>query len=211
MTATTAGNVTGTVAIANGGTGATSAANARTNLGLGTLATVSPSGTANATTFLRGDSTWAAAGGSTPILSTRATNLILNSGTYVDVISISLEANKTYFIESGVFGQRVGATSASGTFQLVYSGAATTDFGFTVNVNSIFADTTIDTTPSYDLEANAVPANFTASVANKYQLSGYLRTTSAGTLTIRGARATTNTTVDLNVREGSFLLATPLN
>lgn len=33
-TATTAGNVTGTVAIANGGTGATSAANARTNLGV---------------------------------------------------------------------------------------------------------------------------------------------------------------------------------
>ena len=37
--ATTAGNVTGTVAIANGGTGATTAAGARTNLGLGTAAT----------------------------------------------------------------------------------------------------------------------------------------------------------------------------
>lgn len=37
--ATTAGNVTGTVAIGNGGTGATTAAAARTNLGLGTAAT----------------------------------------------------------------------------------------------------------------------------------------------------------------------------
>ena len=37
--ATTAGNVTGTVAIANGGTGSTTAAGARTNLGLGTAAT----------------------------------------------------------------------------------------------------------------------------------------------------------------------------
>lgn len=36
--ATSAGNVTGTVAIANGGTGATTAANARTNLGLGAAA-----------------------------------------------------------------------------------------------------------------------------------------------------------------------------
>jgi hypothetical protein len=54
-----AANVTGTVALANGGTSATSATNARTNLGLGTLAIVSPTGTANATTFLRGDSTWA--------------------------------------------------------------------------------------------------------------------------------------------------------
>ncbi|MFZ9767204.1 MAG: beta strand repeat-containing protein [Candidatus Limnocylindrus sp.] len=34
-----AGNVTGTVALGNGGTGATTAADARTNLGLGTLAT----------------------------------------------------------------------------------------------------------------------------------------------------------------------------
>ena len=34
------------------------AATARTNLGLGSLATVSPTGTANNTTFLRGDNTW---------------------------------------------------------------------------------------------------------------------------------------------------------
>ena len=58
QTATTAGNVTGTVAIANGGTGATTIGAARTNLGLGTLATVSSSGTASGTTFLRGDNSW---------------------------------------------------------------------------------------------------------------------------------------------------------
>ena len=56
--ATTAGNVTGTVALTNGGTGATNATNARTNLGLGSLATITPTGTANSTTFLRGDNSW---------------------------------------------------------------------------------------------------------------------------------------------------------
>lgn len=57
--ATTAVNVTGTVAIANGGTGATTASGARTNLGLGSLATMNPTGTADNTTYLRGDGTWA--------------------------------------------------------------------------------------------------------------------------------------------------------
>jgi hypothetical protein len=56
--AASATNVTGTVAIANGGTGATNASAARTNLGLGSLATMSPTGTADATTYLRGDGTW---------------------------------------------------------------------------------------------------------------------------------------------------------
>ncbi|MGZ3793088.1 MAG: hypothetical protein ACXVCP_12130, partial [Bdellovibrio sp.] len=56
--ATTAGNVTGIVAIANGGTGASTAAQAKTNLGLGPLASMAVSGTADTTTFLRGDGSW---------------------------------------------------------------------------------------------------------------------------------------------------------
>lgn len=53
--------ITGTLAISNGGTGATSAANARTNLGLGTSATVN-TGTSGATIpLLNGANTWAAA------------------------------------------------------------------------------------------------------------------------------------------------------
>lgn len=57
-TADAATNVLGVVGIANGGTGASTEAAARTNLGLGTLSTITPTGTANETTFLRGDNTW---------------------------------------------------------------------------------------------------------------------------------------------------------
>ncbi|MEN9415061.1 MAG: hypothetical protein RLZ62_1365 [Bacteroidota bacterium] len=86
-----AGNVTGTVAVANGGTGSSTASGARTNLGLGTLATlnavgsseitdgsvtgsdiantsvgvakINATGTADATTYLRGDGQWATVSG----------------------------------------------------------------------------------------------------------------------------------------------------
>ena len=61
ISALSASKITGTVPIANGGTGATTEADARTNLGLGTLATISPTGTPGAATFLRGDNTWASA------------------------------------------------------------------------------------------------------------------------------------------------------
>lgn len=60
-----AAKLTGVVPIAKGGTGGTSSTLARNNLGLGTLATVSPTGTQDSTTFLRGDNTWAAFSGVT--------------------------------------------------------------------------------------------------------------------------------------------------
>lgn len=53
-----ADNVVGVVPIANGGTQATTAASARANLGLGSLATVTPTGTAAANTYLSGTNVW---------------------------------------------------------------------------------------------------------------------------------------------------------
>ena len=76
-TATTATNVSGTVAIANGGTGAITAAAARTALGLGTVAVINTSGVAS--DVLHGNGTWSAASGSGDMLA--ANNLSELTGT----------------------------------------------------------------------------------------------------------------------------------
>ncbi|WP_415061166.1 hypothetical protein [Bdellovibrio sp.] len=85
--AATATNVTGVVALANGGTGAATSAAARANLGLGTLATISPTGTANNTTYLRGDGTWATVsggGGSVSSVAGKTGSVVLESADITD-------------------------------------------------------------------------------------------------------------------------------
>ncbi|MEP7343580.1 MAG: hypothetical protein ABI977_38020 [Acidobacteriota bacterium] len=171
-------------------------------------------GTADSTTFLRGDNTWAApAGGSSmPVFNNRTTPLVISTTTptYADVLSISLQANKTYFIEAIVIGSRVGGTSGSGTARMFYSGQANTDY---LLVSSNYAaGVSFNNSAELDQESDLGSAiTWSGNISNRYEIRGYFRTTTAGTMKIQVARASANTTVNLQVYEGSYILATPLN
>ncbi len=132
-TATSATNVTGTVAIANGGTGATTASGARTNLGLGPLAILSPTGTADATTYLRGDGTWASPAGSGTITGVTAGTGITGGGTSGSVtVGLATIANNSILANtSGLTAAPVATTLSTlldtvGSSQgsVLYRGAA---------------------------------------------------------------------------------------
>ncbi|NUN04652.1 MAG: hypothetical protein HUU57_02715, partial [Bdellovibrio sp.] len=118
-TATTATNVSGTVAIANGGTGATTASGARTSLGLGSLATMSPTGTADNTTYLRGDGTWqtVSAGSSVTSVAGRTGAVTLSTSDVSGLGSLATKAtsgtadNTTYLRGDGAWTALGGAAS----------------------------------------------------------------------------------------------------
>jgi hypothetical protein len=124
--AITGGSITGItdLAVADGGTGASTAANARTNLGTddaanlttGIVATarLATSGTASSSTFLRGDQTWAAAGGyAGPV----GTQVFTGSGTFTVPTGITS-------VKVTVVGAGGGINSYAGTSQAGAGGMA---------------------------------------------------------------------------------------
>jgi hypothetical protein len=192
-----AGDITYTLPLANGTAGQV------------LRVAASPAPTATAATL-----EWAtpSGGGSAPVFAKRTTSIAVNSSspTYVDVISVSLANNTTYYIKAIVYANRSGANPTTGTARLHYSGTATTEFGMTHN-STLISGTTFNNSANYDSETNGSSNTFQATTGQEVTIEGHMTTTSAGTLTIQVARMSTNLTENITVREGTHLLATPLN
>ncbi|AQG98598.1 hypothetical protein A9R05_06935 [Burkholderia sp. KK1] len=113
----TLGGVSGTLAIANGGTGATSASAARTNLGLGTAATVN-TGTSGATIpLLNGTNTWAAAqtfsvGPIAPTAAFGTSTTQVATTAFATAAAAGRLVNVQVFTSSGTYTPTSGATRA---------------------------------------------------------------------------------------------------
>lgn len=114
--------ISGTLPITSGGTGATSASSARTALGAdnasnltsGTVATGRlGSGTANSTTFLRGDGTWASPGGSTTAGDVGTYGLFSHSGV---ALSFGSTTSGSQLTPAAADGTASGSTQ-SGTWR----------------------------------------------------------------------------------------------
>ena len=127
--ATTAGNVTGTVAIANGGTGSTTAAGARTNLGLGTAATSNTGDFATAG-HSHSNATTAAAGFMSAADKSKldgiASGATANSGTVTSVSGTGSYGGLTLSGTVTTSGSLTLGGTPSGTWPISISGNAAT-------------------------------------------------------------------------------------
>lgn len=105
----TASNVTGVVAVVNGGTGANSAVAARTNLGIKGLALIDLPSPIDTSKFLRGDGTWASVVGGVSTVAGRGGDVLITTADLAD-FNTAADARATGIV-NGLKGQMNGLAS----------------------------------------------------------------------------------------------------
>jgi hypothetical protein len=175
------------------------------NLATGTVPTARlGTGTASAGTFLRGDGTWAAAGGSANLFAQKSADEVENTTTLQDDdhLFINLEANRTYLIMGTLLATRQNAGTSDGyRFNLSYSGTmGLVGQGLGTNFSNVF--------PPPDAVSTLVGV---LGVFNQFAIQGVYTTTSAGTLRVRWAKNGTTNNNPTIIGRGSYLCAIPLS
>lgn len=128
----TAANVTGTVAVANGGTGATTNSGARTNLGLGTIATQAANSVAITGGSISGITDLAVADGGTGASNAAGarTNLLPSySGNAGKILAVNVGATDAEWVSAGGGGTVTSVAVSGGTTGLSTSGGPITSAG----------------------------------------------------------------------------------
>jgi hypothetical protein len=174
---------------------------------------ISATGTAGATTFLRGDGSWAvpsAGASSSGRFARRANDLQVGSSDYQDAVSINLEANKTYTIYSKVVLQRAGSVNVDMNCRVKFtSDDAICLSGGVYYTGAFKTGTNFSSTGGFDSDPlTGVTAS--AVVNSKFIVETVIQTVTAGTLTIQVNRRSSSTE-SYFIRSGTYITATPLS
>jgi hypothetical protein len=195
-----------TVPVSEGGTGATTAANAINNL--------LPAQAGNNGKLL--STNGSTASWVTPATASATAFGISNSlqpvttDVFADVAGteLTLVAGKTYQLDGAVIVSRSGAASGTLKFRWVYSGTATTGYGLTL-AGGLVPGTTLNSAGSHNTEVVGLTTSATTTPSEKV-FGGYLTATTGGVLKLQIALAAADPD-PAQIHPGSYLVARPLN